>query len=154
MTSESEETMGFDLISRNRQLGDAGYMRANVFQMVFLRSAMLAAGVKESLVYKKFLGNDGWLVTDLQAKTIAMELRKWIKGRNLVLDFAEENEGARRVNDTVFGLIESVTRGGQKMAARKIRRAKSLTVRVDREMRVAIRRFADFCERSGGFWVD
>ncbi len=146
--------MGFDLISKNRSLADAGYMRANVYQMVFLRSAMLAAGVKESLVYKKFLGNDGWLVTDLQAKTIAVNLRNWMRGRNLVLDFAERNEKVRRVNDTVFGLIESVSGGGQKMAARKIRRAKSLIVRIDRNMRVAIRRFVDFCERSGGFWVD
>ncbi len=146
--------MGFDLVSKNRRLGDAGYMRANVYQMVFLRSTMLAAGVKESLVYKKFMGNDGWLVTALQAKTIALELRSWIKGRNLILDFAEKSEAARRVNDTVFELIESVSRGGQRIAARKIRRARSLPVRLDRKMKAAIRRFADFCERSGGFWVD
>ncbi len=146
--------MGFDLLSKNRRLGGAGYMRANVYQMVFLRSAMLAAGVKESLVYKKFIRNDGWPVTDLQAKTIARELRNWIKGRNLILDLAEKSEAARRVNDTVFGLIESVSRDGQKIAARKIRRARSLPVRLDRRMRAAIRRFADFCERSGGFWVD
>ena len=49
--------MGFDLSARNTRLGDKGYLRAHVYQMILLRSPMLAAGGKETLVYRKFAAN-------------------------------------------------------------------------------------------------
>ncbi len=146
--------MGFDLVSKKPELGDAGYMRADIIRMIFFRSAMLAAGVPENLVYQKFLGNDGCLVTDQQSRTIAEKLRTWLKRRNLVVDFSEENERARRVNEAVLQVFQSLGDSKQKWAARKIRRTRSLPLRVDRNMRMLIKQFADFCGRSGGFWVD
>ena len=146
--------MGFDLVARRRDLGDKGYFRANIFSMIFLRSAMLAAGVKEKLIYKKFLANDGYLVTPLQARTIAEQLTAWMKGRMLRIDLAEENKRAKQVNDATLRVFEALDTRKQKAAAAHLRGAKSAPVTLDRGLRKVVKDFAEFCERSGGFWVD
>jgi hypothetical protein len=146
--------MGFDLVAKRRDLGHEGYFRANVFSMMFLRSAMLAAGVKEELIYRKFLGNDGLLVTRLQARTIAGQLDAWLKGRKLQIDIAEENRRAKEVNDAVLGMLEAFHTGKRKSEVARLRRAKSVPLKLDRRLRKAVREFAGFCRRSGGFWVD
>ena len=146
--------MGFDLVARRRDLGNEGYMRASIFSMILLRSAMLAAGVKEGLIYKKFLANDGFLVTPLQARTIAERLKAWLRGRKLRLDLAEENKDAKRANDAILRVFEVVGERKQKSVATHFRRNKSIPVTLDRRQRKAVRDFAGFCERSGGCWVD
>lgn len=146
--------MGFDLVAKRRDLGDQGYFGANIFSMIFLRSAMLAAGVKEELIYKKFLANDGYLVTPLQARTIAEQLNAWLKGRKLRIDLAEENERAKQANDATLWVLEALNIREQKYAAAHLRSAKSAPVTLDRTLRKVVRNFAAFCERSGGFWVD
>ncbi len=67
--------MGFELVAKRPAHPDARYFHVNIFQMIFLRSAMLAAGVSENLVNKKFLVNDNYLVTPLQSVMIAKKLR-------------------------------------------------------------------------------
>jgi len=57
--------MGFYLVPKQLNRSDRGYLRANIFHMTFLRSAMLAAGVQGNLVHRKSLANDGYLVTPL-----------------------------------------------------------------------------------------
>jgi hypothetical protein len=146
--------MGFDLTAKSSERGNEGYFRANIFSMIFLRSAMLAAGVKEELIYKKFSANDGFLVTPLQSRTIAEKLNAWLKGRNLQLDVAEKNEGVKRVNDITLKLFEDLDKGTRKSTAGHLRRAKSAPVRLDRKLRRFVREFALFCEGSGGFWVE
>jgi hypothetical protein len=146
--------MGFDLVAKKPERGHEGYFRANIFSMIFLRSAMLAAGVKEELIYKKFSANDGFLVTPLQSRTIAEKLNAWLKGRNLQLDVAEKNEGVKRVNDVTLRLFEELDKGTRKSTAAHLRRAKSAPVRLDRNLRKFVREFALFCEGSGGFWVE
>ena len=146
--------MGFDLVAKRRDLGNGGYMRASIFSMILLRSAMLAAGVKEELIYKKFLANDGFLVTPLQARTIAERLKAWLKGRRLRINLAEENKEAKRANDAVLRVFEVVGERGQKRVATHFRREKSIPVTLHRRQRKAVRDFAGFCEHSGGFWVD
>jgi hypothetical protein len=147
--------MGFDLEAKRLELGEKmGYLGANIYSMILLRSAMLAAGVNEKLIYKKFIANDGFLVTPIQAKTIAQKLNAWLKGRKLVIDVAEQNENVRRINNVTLKLVGAFGTRGQKSAAAHLRREKSIPITLDREMRKTIRNFARFCERSGGFWVD
>jgi hypothetical protein len=146
--------MGFYLVAKRRDLGDEGYMRASIFSMIFLRCAMLAAGVKEELIYKKFLANDRFLVTPLQARTIAERLNAWLKGRRLRIDLAEENKRARQVNSATLKAFEAVGARRQKSVAAHFRRSKSIPVTLDRRLRRVVRDFAGFCERSGGFEVD
>jgi hypothetical protein len=146
-------TMGYDLVAKRRKRGTTGYYRAGIEFMTFLRSAMVAAGVPEALVYKKFVSNDNLLVTPLQSRTIAEQLTTWLRGRNLTLDLAETNERARASADALFFVLRAV--GNQKETTRlaRRRRAKSLPLRVDRKGRKAIREFAAFCAGSGGFHV-
>lgn len=145
--------MGFDLVAKTKKRGTAGYYGAGIEFMGFLRAAMLAAGVPEALVYRKFVANDNLFVTPLQATTIARKLGAWLKGRDLVLDLAETHEHA----DVSMRALQSVQQavGNRTEAARldRRRRAKRLPVRVDPAARKAIRQFAAFCERSGGFYV-
>jgi hypothetical protein len=145
--------MGFYLAAKRRDLGDEGHMRASIFSMILLRSAMLAAGVQEGLIYKKFLANDGFLVTPLQARTIAERLKAWLKGRRLRINLAEENKEAKRVNDAILRVFEAVGARKQKRVATHFRSEKSIPLTLDRRQRKVIRDFAGFCERSGGFWV-
>jgi len=109
--------MGFYLVAKRRDLGDEGYMRASIFSMIFLRCAMLAAGVREELIYKKFLANDRFLVTPLQARTIAERLNAWLKGRRLRIDLAEENKRAKQVNSATLKVFEAVGARKQKSVA-------------------------------------
>jgi len=115
---------------------------------------MMAAGIKEELIYKKFLANDGFLVTPIQAQTIAAKLNAWLRGRNLQIDLAEENRTAKQVNDAIVGVFQALDTRKVKSAAAQLRRAKSAPVPLDRKLRKFVREFARFCERSGGFWVD
>ncbi len=89
--------MGFDLVAKRPSHPGASYLRVDIFQMIFLRSTMLAAGVSEILVNRKFLGNDNYLVTPLQCAVIAKKLKIWLKGRNLVIDLVDQNKRAREV---------------------------------------------------------
>ncbi len=145
--------MGFDLVAKRPSHPGASCFRVDIFQMILLRSAMLAAGVSEILVNRKFLGNDNYLVTPLQSAMIAKKLKIWLKGRNLVIDLVEQNERAREVNNAVLRLFQAIGDSGQKAMARQYRRAKSIPLRLSRSSRKALRVFADFCERSGGFRV-
>jgi hypothetical protein len=145
--------MGFDLVAKRRDLGNDGYFRTNIFYIIFLRSAMSAAGVKEDLIYKKFLANDGYLVTALQARTIAERLNTWLKGKKLQIDLAEKNKWAKRVNDATLEVFEMLDKGVHKSTAAHLRRARSVPVTLDRKLRKFVREYAAFCERSGGFWI-
>ena len=146
--------MGFDLVAKRRDLGNEGYFPANIFFIIFLRSAMLAAGVKKELIYKKFLANAGYPVTPLQARTIAEQLKARLEGRKLRIDLAEENTRAKQVNDATLGVLEALDPREQKLPAAYLRRAKSVPVRLDRRVRRVDREYAEFCERNGRFWVD
>jgi hypothetical protein len=145
--------MGYDLTAKRRKRGAVGYYRSGIEFMTFLRSAMVAAGVQDALVYKKFVSNDNWLVTPRQSKMIAERLATWLRGRNLTLDLAEANEGARASTDGLRFVLRAV--GNKKEEARlaRNRRAKSLPLRVGRRARKVIRKFAAFCAESGGFHV-
>ena len=81
--------MGFDLSAKDRNLGEKRYFRDSFYKMVLLQTSMVMAGVNETLVYKNFSGNDGFLVKPLQSKRIAESLRTWLKGRDLIVDLAE-----------------------------------------------------------------
>ena len=122
--------------------------------MAFLRSAMLAAGVPEALVYTKFVSNDKLLVNTLQAKMIAQKLTTWLEGRNLTIELAETDSRAQSSLDALFSVHSAV--GNKEAAARleRRRRSESLPLRVDRKARRAIRNFAAFCAGSGGFFVN
>jgi hypothetical protein len=39
--------MGFDLVAKTPSHPGTSYLRVDIFQMIFLRSAMLAAGVSD-----------------------------------------------------------------------------------------------------------
>jgi len=145
--------MGFDLVAKRPAEGAEGYYGANVFWMAALRCAMTAAGVRQDLVYGKFLCNDGLLVTPLQAKSIAEKLTAWLKNRNLVLDCAETDERAVRVNNEVAKILMAF----EGKLGRKRRQPKgpaSMIVSIDPRVRRQLRRFIRFCENSGGFWVE
>ena len=148
-----EAYVGFDLVAQKPGPGHLENFPVDIFQMIFLRSAMLAAGVKEDLVHKKFLGNDGWLVTPLQSSVIAGKLRTWLGGRNLVIDLIERNERARQVNSAVLLVFEQLGDHQQRDMAKHYKRAKSLPLRLNRVSRKVIRKFAEFCDNSGGFRV-
>ena len=146
--------MGYDLMAKRPRRGAAGYYRSGIEFMIFLRSAMVAAGVKESIVYKKFISNDGYLVTPLQSRTIAERLATWLRGRNLVLDLAEKNERALVSTEGLFEILKALNSQSKRARALALlRRAKSLPFHVDRKARKAIRQFAAFCAGSGGFYV-
>ena len=145
--------MGFHLVAKKTKSPNTDYLHVNIFQMTFLRSAMLAAGVSGSLVHKKFLANDGYLVTPLQSRTIAEKLRTWLRGRNLVVDLIEQNERARQINNAVFRVFQQIADTRQKSMARQYGRAKSIPLSLTRPLRKTLRYFADFCENSGGFRV-
>jgi hypothetical protein len=146
--------MGYDLVAKRAQRGAVDYYRAGIEFMTFLRSAMLAAGVPEALVYKKFVSNDDWLVTPLQSTMIAEKLTTWLRGRHVTLDLAENNSRAHVSTDALSFVQRAI--GHEKDAARfaRRRRAKNLPIRLDRKARRALREFAAFCGGSGGFWVD
>ena len=91
--------MGFDLTAKNKRLGEKGYLRAGVYEMILLRASMVAAGVDEKLVYGKFVGNDDLLVTAIQSRKIAESLTAWLKGRNLTADLSESSERANPGNE-------------------------------------------------------
>ncbi len=114
---------------------------------------MSAAGVKEELIYKKFLANDGYLVTPLQARTIAERLNAWLKGKKLHIDLVERNQKARQVTGATLRMFEILDKGIQKSMAAHLRRARTVPVTLDRKLRKFVREYAAFCERSGGFWI-
>jgi hypothetical protein len=132
--------VGFDLYAKRKRPEKGGYFRATMDYMTFLRAAMIEAGVPERLVYRKFVGNDGQLVTALQSKAIAERLTVWLQGRNLVIDLVERDGSARATNDAMFELMRELSTGSRakkQWAAR--RRAKSLPSKVDRKARKSIR---------------
>lgn len=145
--------MGYDLVAKERKHGAAGYYSANIRYMPFLRSAMVAAGVPEALVYKKFTGNDNLLVTARQSEMIARRLLVWLRGRDLVVDVVESHDSARASLDALLRVQRAL--GMRKEAARlaKRRATKSPPVRLDRESRAELREFVRFCAGSGGFYV-
>ena len=146
--------MGFDLSARNRRLGRKGYFRASVYQMMLLRRSMTCAGVDQRLVYHKFVGNDGFFVTKLQARKVAEKLSAWLRGRNLTVELVEDNNAARKANSAYLGVFQEIGDGETRSIARRFSKAKSLPVRLDSGMRAFIRTFAKFCDRSDGFWVE
>jgi hypothetical protein len=145
--------VGFDLIAKKPAGAAWGYFGANVFWMSALRCAMRAAGVREELVYGKFLYNDGRLVTPLQAKTVAEKLTAWLKGRNLLLDCRETDECAVRVNNEVAMFLAAFEKKAGRRRSRQ-REPGSMVFKVDPRIRKWLRRFIRFCENSGGFWVE
>jgi hypothetical protein len=146
--------MGFDLCAKRAKRGATTYYRAGTEYMGFLRCAMVAAGVPETLVYKKFVSNDDWLVTPRQSEMIAEKLTAWLQGRSLVLELAETQRHAHLTLENLHLLHGAL--GKQNEADRIARNlhAKSRIVRVDRAARQSIREFAAFCAGSGGFYVD
>jgi hypothetical protein len=146
--------MGYDLMAKRPSRGAADYYRSGIEFMIFLRCAMVAAGVSPALVYKKFISNDGFLVTPLQSRTIAKRLTTWLKGRNLVLDLAERTESALLSTEGLFEVLNTMdSRSDRARRLALLRTAKSLPYRVDRRARKTLRQFAAFCAGSGGFRV-
>jgi hypothetical protein len=146
--------MGFDMTAQQPRKKGSGYYRANVFWMTVLRCSMLASGVKEKLIYQKFLCNDGWRVTPLQAGTIADKLTAWLKGRNLVIELFESNEQAMRVNDALSRLFGALKGSRAKKASKRSSGSRSTPLKVDRRIRRELRQFAEFCQNSCGFWIE
>ena len=148
-----KDTVGFDLTAKRPKRGAEGYYRSGIEFMSLLRCAMVAAGVPEALVYRKFVSNDDRLVTRRESQMIAEKLTSWLHGRNLVLELAERNERARVSVENLQYVQQAV--GSRQEASRIARRlrADTLTLRVDRKARRSIRDFAVFCDRSGGFYV-
>jgi hypothetical protein len=122
--------------------------------MGFLRCAMLAAGVPETLVYKKFVSNDDLLVTPLQSEMIAERLTAWLRGRNLFLELVETDPRAHLALEGQHFLESALGNREEADHIARNLRAKSRIVRVDRVARKSIRDFAAFCAGSGGFYVD
>lgn len=50
---------------------------------------MVEAGVYPKIIYKKFVGNDGLLVTPIQAAGISARLDKWLEGKHLTITLPE-----------------------------------------------------------------
>lgn len=146
--------MGYDLTAKDRSLGDAGYYRATADHMILLRAAMVAAGVKEDLVYRKFVGNDGFFVTAIQSQKIAACLATWLKGRALSVDLCEHNRDARSANEANFQVVMALGDHEARKRAKLFSRSRSLPFRIDSRARKAIREFAEFCRRSRGYWID
>ena len=120
--------------------------------MVVLRSAMVAAGVPEALVYKKFISNDSWLVTPIQSKTIAKKLTDWLQADDLTLDLIETNSNAHWSLDALSVVVRAVGNKKDKSDL-QARGAKRQLCCVDSDTRKAILEFGEFCDRSGGFHV-
>jgi hypothetical protein len=142
--------MGFDFNSRKRDLGAKGYYRANIFQMIVLRKAMVAAGVDRDLVYEKFISNDGFRVSALESRQIASSLFYWLKAKHLVLDLNERNPIARVVNKAYLEVVAELGGKEEKRIAKIFGARKSIPVNLNAGMRRTIREFSEFCERSGG----
>lgn len=145
--------MGFDLVARREAPGADDYYRAGIEFMGFLRVAMTAAGVDEALVYRKFVSNDNLLVTARESATIATRLTEWLRGRALIVDLVEADPRGHIALDALRITMSHV---GLKRQAGRVARQQRLTsrpVRIDRAARRALRRFAAFCEGSGGFYV-
>lgn len=145
--------MGFDLTAKNKGLGDKGYFRADIYQMILLRTSMVVAGVDERLVYGKFSGNNGLFVTALQSRKIAKSLASWLKGRKLTVTLSERNPMASVGNEVYFGAIRAVGGREDKRALRQSLSLKSQPLKLDPKFRKFVRRFAEFSKRSEGFWV-
>jgi hypothetical protein len=145
--------MGYDLDARRPKRGAASYYRSGIEFMTFLRSAMVAAGVPEALVYKKFTSNDNLLVTPTQSRMIAQSLTRWLRRRNLTLDLAETNQWTRASTDSLLFVLQAVGNHKDRARLARSRRAKSLPLRMDRRARKTLREFAAFCAGSGGFYV-
>ena len=145
--------MGFDLTAKNNRVGEKGYFRANVYQMILLRTSMLAAGVDENLVYGKFVGNDGLFVTALQSRKIARSLAAWLTRPKLTVHLSERNELANRSNEVYFEVIRQVGGREDKRILKQFLDGKPLPFKLDSRARKVVRAFADFSSRSGGFWV-
>ena len=145
--------MGFDLEAKRPKRAVENYYRSGIDRMIFLRSAMVAAGVPDTLVYKKFISNDNLFVTPMQSRMIANRLTKWLRRRNLKLDLAETNRQARASTASLFLVLQAVGNTRDKSRLARIGRAKSLPFRMDRRARKTLREFATFCAGSGGFYV-
>ena len=145
--------MGYDLDAKRPKRGASSYYRSGIELMAFLRSAMVAADVPETLVYRKFISNDNLFVTQAQSRMIADKLTTWLRRRNLILDLAETNRWAPASARSLAFVLQAV--GDRKNKARLARSlgAKSLPLRVDRKARKTLREFAGFCAGSGGFHV-
>lgn len=146
--------MGFDLAAKRPHRGAENYCRAGIEFMAFLRSAMVAADVRQELVYRKFVSNDDLLVTGLESKMIADKLTSWLRGRNLTLDLAETDPRSRVAVDGLMFVQKAVGNKDEADRLARKRRAKSLPYQMDRKARKAIREFVAFCAGSGGFYVD
>jgi hypothetical protein len=146
--------MGYDLTAKDRSLGDLGYFRATGDHMILLRTAMVAAGVKEDLVYRKFVGNDGLAITVLQSKHIAECLTTWLKRRAITVDLCEQNGAARSANEAYFQVFMALGNREARNRAKRFPKSKPLLFKIDSLARKQIREFAEFCRRSGGYWID
>ncbi|MGH9737401.1 MAG: hypothetical protein ACRD4X_02300 [Candidatus Acidiferrales bacterium] len=145
--------MGFDLTAKNKRLGEKGYLRANVYQMILFRASMLAAGVDEDLVYGRFVSNDGLFVTALQSRKIADRLTGWLRGRKLMVSLSERNGVANAANEAYFEAFRKLGGPGNKRAVKQFAVLKSHPFRLDLKARKVVRDLAEFSNRSGGFWV-
>lgn len=145
--------MGFDLNSRKTSLGEKGYYRAGIYDMILLRGAMIAAGVDPKLVYQKFVANDGFRVTASESRLIASSLLNWLTRSRLAVDLSERNPRAKAANKGYLQILAALGDRADKKIARHFASAKSIPVNLDKGMRKAIREFADFCNGSGGFTV-
>lgn len=147
--------MGFDFIAKKRNQGEYETYHANIFYIIVLRCAMLQAGVKEELIYKKFISNDNFFVTPLQSKTIAEKIKSWLQGRSLTFDVCEKNKMAIVANDHGFRVVELIGDDPvQKEIVRILRENRPYIIKVDKNQRKNLYKFAHFCEISGGFWVN
>jgi hypothetical protein len=146
--------MGFDLTAKRPKRGATRYFRAGIEFMRVLRCAMLAAGVPEVLVYKKFVSNDDWLVTARQSEMISEKVTAWLRGRNLTLQLVEQNPRGQAVLKHLGWLLAALGNKRERNRIENELAAKSLIRRVDRKTRKDIREFATFSRGSGGFWVD
>jgi hypothetical protein len=145
--------MGFDLTAKNERLGEKGYFRASIYQMILLRTSMLAGGVDDNLVYGKFAGNDGLFVTALQSRKIAGSLTAWLKRRSLTVQLSERNNLANASNEAYFDAIRNLGRSEDRRTLQQFLNAKSVPFKLDSGARKVVRDFAEFSSRSGGFWV-
>jgi hypothetical protein len=145
--------MGYDLTVKHPKPGAMRYYRAGIEFMTFLRLAMIAAGVPQALVFKKFVSNDDWFVTARQSEMISERIVTWLRGRNLTLTRADSNARARTSLDGFLSLLEMLNTPDAKRVNRLLR-ARAVTIRLDRKDRKALREFAAFCAGSGGFYVD
>ena len=145
--------MGFDLVAKNKGRGDKGYFHASAYQMILLRASMIAAGVDEKLVYGKFVGNDGLLVTTLQSLKIAESMAAWLGGRKLAVVLSEGHASAKATNEAYFGIIRAIGGRDDRRALKQFQALKSRPLRLDPKSRKFLRRFAEFAGHSGGFWV-